>query len=98
MEQMFRIESEENETSGAFFVMSMDRRIAEMQWRSAGENVIDIHHTFTDPSLRGKGVARELVERAVELAQERNWKIRPSCSYARKVLTTTPQYKDLVVG
>lgn len=97
MEQMFRIESEETDTAGAFFVLSMDRRIAELLWRKSGDSVIDIYRTFTDPSLRGKGVARELVERAVELAQERGWSIRPSCSYALKVLSTTPAYKDLLV-
>lgn len=38
--------------------------------------------TYTPPQHRGKGAARMLVDRAVEVARERGLEIVPICSYA----------------
>ncbi len=56
---------------------------------------------FVDPSLRGQGVARQLVERLAVYAREENLKVRPICSYVvelfKKVLTTTiSKYKSFI--
>ncbi len=49
-------------------------------------NIYDINHTFVDPSLRGKGIARKLVEKAVDQISKKNGRVVASCSYAKKVL------------
>lgn len=56
--------------------------IAEVLFPEISENVYDITHTFVDDSLRGQGVAAELVKRAVEDIRKRGGNIRTSCSYA----------------
>ena len=38
-------------------------------------------HTFVDPSLRGQGVAEQLVDRVVEEMEKENKKIIASCPY-----------------
>ncbi|API88649.1 GNAT family N-acetyltransferase [Marinilactibacillus sp. 15R] len=45
------------------------------------ENQVAIDHTFVDPSLRGQGVAEQLVDRVVEEMKKENKKIVASCPY-----------------
>ena len=46
--------------------------LAEVTFPACAEGVVDINHTFVDPSLRGQGIAGELMRRTVEALQERN--------------------------
>ena len=48
------------------------------------ENVFDISHTFVDESMQGRGIAAQLVRRAINEINRRGGEIRTSCSYARK--------------
>jgi len=36
------------------------------------------------------------MEKAIAVAREKNWKIVPACSFAKKFLDTNPQYKDVL--
>ena len=42
---------------------------AEITYIPKGEGVIDANHTFVDPSLRGQGVARQLVDKLADLCK-----------------------------
>lgn len=42
-----------------------------------------INHTFVDESLRGQGIASELVRRAVEEIERRGGQYNATCSYAQ---------------
>lgn len=53
---------------------------------SLSDGVFDMQSTYVPPSMRGRGVARELVHAARDYAQERDYTIKASCWYARKVL------------
>lgn len=44
----------------------------------------NIYHTYVDGDLRGQGIASELVKRAFEYLEKSNYKIKCSCSYAKK--------------
>jgi predicted GNAT family acetyltransferase len=43
--------------------------------------ILDLTHTFTPPSARGKGIAAQLGDAAVAYAREQGYRVRPSCSY-----------------
>lgn len=58
------------------------------------EGYLLVDHTFTDASLRGRGIARKLVERVADYAREKGLKLRASCPYARKVLAEAA-FRDL---
>lgn len=45
------------------------------------DNVMKLIETYTPPEFRGKGVATQLVDYAINLAQRNNWLIEPICSY-----------------
>ena len=70
--------------------------MARITWKNGGKNIIVIDHTIVDPSLRGKGIAGELIKKVVEMAREENLKIVPVCSYAVAKMTRTDEYKDVL--
>lgn len=74
------------------------RMIAEVTYRPVREDVIDINHTFVDPSLRGQGIAEKLVDRVVEEVEKEGKKIQPSCPYVVKLFDRkTDKYGHLQV-
>ncbi len=60
------------------------------------DNVVDLYSTFTQPELRGKGVAGKLVKYALEHAKENNLKVIPTCSYVRGYIERHENYKELL--
>jgi uncharacterized protein len=63
---------------------------------SMRSNKIDLHHTFTHPALRGKGLAAQVVRAAFEFAKENNLKVIPTCSYAQAFIAKNDEYKKLL--
>lgn len=57
---------------------------------------ISIDHTFVNPDYRGQGIARQLLQKTIDLAKEKGWKILPVCPYARKVFEAEPSLKPLL--
>ena len=75
------VKHEEHGNGGVFFVEKDGARIAEMTYQRLGESRVVIDHTFVDPSLRGKGVARQLLDAAVAWARSTRTKLSATCSY-----------------
>jgi len=85
-----------NDKNGSFTILSEGKKIALMTFTFAGVQKIIIDHTEVDPALHGKGLAKKMMEKAIAVAREKNWKIVPACSFAKKFLDTNPQYKDVL--
>ncbi len=83
---------------GNRFYMGEDKAkpLAEITFANLGQNLV-VDHTFTDPSLRGQGIARKLVERVAEHARENGFKLLATCPYAKKVLEEEA-FKDIYAG
>ena len=69
------------------FEMIVERHAAVVTY-SIADNVITFIHTVVPEALRGRGIARELVEFALASARERGLKVVPQCevfdAYMRK--------------
>lgn len=63
-----------------------DETLAEIDFPMIKEGVIEITHTIVSPSLQGQGIARKLVEKVLEIAKEKGYRVTASCSYARHYL------------
>lgn len=70
--------------------------IAGVHFPEIGVNLVNINHTFVDPSLRGQGVAGKLMEEVVKVLQEDNKKAQLTCSYAVKWFQEHSEYSNLV--
>ncbi len=53
-----------------------------------------INHTVVDPSMKGQGVARKLLDAVLEQARLQNKKIVAECSYVAHVFDKVPELKD----
>ena len=70
--------------------------LAEIDFPDAGEGLVQITHTFVDPSLRGQGVASQLVQAAAEQLRRQGKKAIPICSYAKAWFERHSEYADLL--
>ncbi|MCQ2451956.1 MAG: N-acetyltransferase [Oscillospiraceae bacterium] len=58
--------------------------------------IADINHTFVDDSLRGQGIAGQLVQAAADTLRKQHVKITNSCSYAAGWFDKHPEQQDLL--
>lgn len=63
---------------------------------SMRNNEMNLHHTYTNPALRGKGLAAQVVRAALEFAKENKLKVVPTCSYVQSFIAKNDEYKDLI--
>ena len=69
---------------------------AEITWTQMAD-VMVVEHTFVNETMRNQGLAKELVDRAVEYARENEYKIEPVCSYVATVFERYDEYEDVKV-
>ncbi len=69
--------------------------LAEITFPATGENTVCIDHTFVDGSLRGQGVAGQLMEAAVAALRATDRKAAASCSYAQRWFSEHPETADI---
>ena len=75
------ISHEERGDQGSFSIHRDGTRIGLMTYRRSDATHITIDHTEVDPSLRGGGIARRLLDAAVAWARQTHTRITPHCSY-----------------
>jgi uncharacterized protein len=75
---------------GAFVIEGDDKTLAEMVFSTDG-HLLTVYHTEVDPSLEGKGVAKELLGRLVAYAEEQQYKILPLCAYVHAQFERHPE-------
>lgn len=83
------------EEPGRIFVMQDGTLVAEITFPEQ-DGVAVFDHTFVDGSLRGRGVADQLVRAAVRQVRGRGGKARLVCSYARRWFANHPEEADLL--
>jgi predicted GNAT family acetyltransferase len=54
-----------------------------------------MHHTWTDPAHRGRGLAAAVVQAAMDAARVADVRVVPTCSYVADWLSQHPDYQDL---
>ena len=59
-------------------------------------NVWSITHTVVKQEFGGRGIAKRLVLAVIEGARKNNKKINPICSYAKKMMESSDEYKDVL--
>jgi uncharacterized protein len=92
----FTIEQEGGER-GALVLRRGETVAGRLDYRiDGGELLVD--YVQVDPALRGQQLGVRLVAAAVSWARERGWRVVPICGYARRVLTTTPAFADVLAG
>ena len=84
------------EEQGRIYTLDVSGKLlAEVTFPDDGDIAI-IDHTFVDESLRGQGMASQLLRHAVDAIRRQGKKARPVCSYAVTWFEKHPEEKDLL--
>ncbi len=74
-----------------------NKLIAEVTFPSIDENTVDVNHTFVDDSLRGQGIANQLMLELVDELRKQKKKAVLTCSYAIHWFEKNSRdYKDIL--
>ena len=90
------IKNEERHHAGAFYIDDNGERLGEMRYL-VRDGVMNIYHTEGNEKLKGQHMGERLVEAGVKYARENQYKILPTCVFARSVFNRTPAYDDVLV-
>ncbi|MDR2610846.1 MAG: N-acetyltransferase [Clostridiales Family XIII bacterium] len=71
--------------------------IAEVTFPNTEDGAVVINHTFVDPSLRGQGVAAQLIEAAYDTIKAGGKKAYATCPYAIKWFDEHPEKRDILI-
>ena len=77
------------------FELKVGENVAALYY-SKFENKLYLNHTEVPEALQGQGLARQLVEEALEYAKANNLPVVPMCPYANKFIQRHPQYQELL--
>lgn len=78
-----------------FYIETKDGK-ALLHYEREGD-VLNFQHTFVPPSLRGQGVAEQIVAEGFRYAEENSLKVIPSCPYVARLVMKKPEWKRLVM-
>ena len=91
------VKREEKGGGGAFYIEGEGGRAAELTFSTGPDGkVVILDHTEVSPALRGRGVAKTLVEAAVGWARKANVKLVPLCPFAKAVFDREPSFHDVL--
>ena len=90
-----KIQHEETETKGSFYILAEDEKIAELTYSKAGNDKIILDHTEVPDKHRGESLGKKLVYHSVDFARKHNLKILPLCPYARAVFSKNKDIRDV---
>ncbi len=82
-------------TSQVFYVKFEDNTKAYLKYKIEGDKMYLIE-TYTPPQHRGKGVAKAMVDKALEVATRKGLKIVPICSYSVYYFLKNPQLRSML--
>jgi predicted GNAT family acetyltransferase len=72
------------------------KRVAYVTYPFLKEGVVDIQHTFVDESLRGQGIAGQLLDRLVAELRKDGRKAHLTCPYAKGYFEKHPEARDVL--
>ncbi len=71
------------------------RTLAFIHWTAVDTHTIAADHTFVDESLRGRGVAKALLDALAAHAVSQGWKIRADCPFVAKWFERSAEYDGI---
>lgn len=78
------------------FCEEKGKLLAEVTFPALSADMVEIDHTFVDESLRGQGVAGDLMQMAVSVMKNEGKKIKPTCTYAIAWFGKHPEHAALL--
>ena len=93
-----RLDHEERDGKGAFFVARDEGRLAELTYTRVDAKTVIIDHTEVSEVLRGQGIARKLLDRVVRWGRETGTRFMVTCPYAKAQFDKDASIRDVLVA
>ncbi|MDA3931559.1 MAG: GNAT family N-acetyltransferase [Tenericutes bacterium] len=74
-----------------------DLLLAEVTFPYENNDTVNIDHVFVDPSLRGQGIASEIMKFTYSFIKEKGLKTYAACPYAIRWFDKYPEFQDILV-
>ena len=81
-----------HEANRIFFENAEHKVLAFVEFPDLNSSVVNILHTFVDPSLRGQGVGGQLMCALIAELEQSGKKASPTCAYAKSWFARHPEY------
>jgi predicted GNAT family acetyltransferase len=78
------------------FEISQDGLTSYLEFETDAQGWLTLWHTDVPETLRGRGIALELVTTAFQYAQDHNLKVDVLCPVAHHIVETHPEFQPLV--
>lgn len=75
-----------HDSRGHRFEMVVEGDRAYLAYMDLGQQTLDIYRTFVPNALRGRGIAAQLTEHALQYAEGHGYTVIPSCSYVERYM------------
>jgi len=79
------------------FEMQVGGKVAFVGYSVEGNHVI-LEHTHVPETVRGRGVAAQLVRAALAHARQQGWNVTAHCTYAAEYLRRHPESAGVIAG
>lgn len=86
----------EENGQGTFKAIEEGKEVGLLAYTWDGGQAISLNHTEVSMENEGKGIGRKLVMEMVGFARQKNLKIFPRCSYAKRVFERTEELRDVL--
>jgi uncharacterized protein len=88
------VEFKVNETLNQF-ELHAEGEVAYLEYFFEGSKIF-LTHTESPKPLRGKGYAKELVNRSLEYAKQHKYIVVPACSFVADFVNNHPKWRDIL--
>ena len=86
----------DDNNEGQFYIEEGKKKVAEMEV-SASTTSLTVYHTEVSPEKEGKGLAKKLLDAAVDYARKNNLKVIALCPFVSAQFKRHPdQYADVL--
>ncbi len=60
-------------------------------------DILNFHHTFVPPELRGRGLAEKVVSAGFDYVKQHHLKVIPTCPYVARLVMKNADWKQWIV-
>lgn len=78
------------------FELEVDGHIAFIEYILNNENIMFLTHTEVPKALGGKGVGKNIVEKALQYIKDQNYTLAPLCPFVAAYLKRNPTWQTIL--
>ena len=88
--------SDSAQTTKGKFEIERDGEVSFLVYETDGAGWLSLLYTWVSPALRGRGIANELAQVALEYAKDKHLKVDVVCPVVFHFVSKHPEYKSLI--